>query len=412
MAAPVIELDAVGKRYLLGEHHGRGTDLRETLAALGRRIRHRSRPERRDLWSLRDISLTVEQGQAIGILGRNGAGKSTLLKIMNGITTPTEGRSRTRGRIGSLLEVGTGFHGELTGLENTYLNGAILGMSRREVARKLDAIIEFAGLERFMDTPVKRYSSGMYLRLGFAIAAHMEADILLVDEVLAVGDLEFQRKCIGKMSEVEQSGRTVLFVSHNMDAMVRLCPTAVWLDAGRIRATGPTEQLVADYVRATAAETPAVAYQDDASAPAQIVGIALSDADGQSVATFTTRARPTVDVEIRVNEPVPGLDVGCLLRNAAGAVLLDELMSDGEAPSIAEAGRYRVRCTIPPVLPPGEYSIGVVLGTHYELIDSREDAVAFTIDGDDLGRTQRMFKLGLPWDVERLADDANRRAQG
>jgi hypothetical protein len=212
------------------------------------------------------------------------------------------------------------------------------------------------------------------------------------------------------MSEAEQNGRTVLFVSHNMDAMVRLCPTAVWLDAGRIRTRGPTEQLVVEYVRVTATNRPAVAYQDDASVPAQITGIALRDADGQPAATLTTRAASTLEVEIRVNEPVPGLDVGCLLRNMAGAALLDELMSDGPARSIAEPGRYRVRCTIPPVLPPGEYSIGVVLGTHYELIESREDAVAVAVEGDDLGRPQRLFKLGLPWAVERLTDDASRRA--
>ena len=173
MAGTVIELEGVGKRYRLGEHHGSGTDLRETLARLARRARGRPRPAIRDLWSLRGVSVSVDEGSALGIIGSNGAGKSTLLKIISNITTPTEGRCRTRGRIGSLLEVGTGFHGELTGIENTYLNGAILGMTRHEVNTRLDAIIEFAGLERFMDTPVKRYSSGMYLRLGFSIAAHM-----------------------------------------------------------------------------------------------------------------------------------------------------------------------------------------------------------------------------------------------
>src|SRR5215213_7542521 len=251
MGEPAIELDGVGKRYRLGEHHGSGTDLRETVDRVLRRLRGRARSPRHEIWSLRDVSFTVDEGEAIGIIGANGAGKSTLLKIVSNITTPTEGRCRTRGRIGSLLEVGTGFHGELTGLENTYLNGAILGMTRRDVTRRLDEIIEFAGLAEFIDTPVKRYSSGMYLRLGFSIAAHLEADILVVDEVLAVGDTEFQRRCLGKMSEVEQSGRTVLFVSHDMEAMARLCSRTMWLDRGEVRATGATTEVIDAYIRST-----------------------------------------------------------------------------------------------------------------------------------------------------------------
>ena len=247
MSANVIELDGVGKRYRLGEHHGAGSDLRETLARLAGRIRGRAPAPPSEIWSLREISVDVTTGQALGIIGANGAGKSTLLKVVSNITTPTEGECRTKGRIGSLLEVGTGFHAELTGIENTYLNGAILGMSRREVTRRLDDIVEFAGLERFMDTPVKRYSSGMYLRLGFSIAAHLEADILVVDEVLAVGDADFQRRCLGKMSEVEQSGRTVLFVSHNLEALSRLCPTAMWLERGQIRRVGPSKEVIDEY---------------------------------------------------------------------------------------------------------------------------------------------------------------------
>ena len=253
----MIELDGVGKRYRLGEHHGTGTDLRETLARLAGRLRGRPSGRRRARSGRCATSRSPStKASALGIIGANGAGKSTLLKVINNITTPTEGRCRTRGRIGSLLEVGTGFHGELTGLENTYLNGAILGMTRREVRRRLDEIVEFAGLEQFMDTPVKRYSSGMYLRLGFAIAAHMEADILLVDEVLAVGDAEFQRRCLGKMNEVEQSGRTVLFVSHNMDAMARLCPTSIWLDKGRSAAAGRRREIIAEYTRTSAEPAP------------------------------------------------------------------------------------------------------------------------------------------------------------
>ena len=300
---------------------GSGTDWVSTTAP--GRISARRWPVSRDacavsrgrwcasIWSLRDVSFSVDEGSALGIIGSNGAGKSTLLKVINNITTPTEGRCRTRGRIGSLLEVGTGFHGELTGLENTYLNGAILGMTRQEVNARLDEIVEFAGLERFMDTPVKRYSSGMYLRLGFAIAAHMAADILLVDEVLAVGDAEFQRRCLGKMSEVEQSGRTVLFVSHNMDAIVRLCPESIWMDKGRVRSSGPTAQVVDEYMHASAASSSAQSMAIDPSLAAQVVGVALVDEEGVPQATLTTRSSSWIQVDVVANEPPPTLDVSC-----------------------------------------------------------------------------------------------------
>src|SRR4051794_18449106 len=202
-----VQFDHVSKRYLLGEN----LNARETLVAAVRRVLHRRRVERQVLWSLRDVSFSVGDGEALGIVGRNGAGKSTILKILAGITAPSRGTSRTRGRVAALLEVGTGFHPELTGRENVFLNGAILGMSRRDIVRRFDEIVEFAGTERFLDTPIKRYSSGMYLRLAFAVAAHLEPDVLVVDEVLAVGDAEFQRKCIGRMAEAEAEGRTLIF---------------------------------------------------------------------------------------------------------------------------------------------------------------------------------------------------------
>ncbi len=200
------------------------------------------------IWALRDVSFAVPQGEAVGIIGRNGAGKSTLLKILSRVTAPTSGIIKAKGRIASLLEVGTGFHPELTGRENAFLNGAILGMSRAEVRRKFDEIVAFSGVEQFIDTPVKRYSSGMYVRLAFAVAAHLEPEILVVDEVLAVGDTEFQKKCLGKMDEVAHGGRTVLFVSHNMSAVVGLCKTAIWLDKGRVALEGAAAQTVASYL--------------------------------------------------------------------------------------------------------------------------------------------------------------------
>jgi len=258
MSTPAIQVDGLGKRYRLGEHHSLGS-LRESLTnrlrSLGRR---RPEAEAASIWALRDVSFEVEQGEAIGIIGRNGAGKSTLLKVLSRITEPTEGRAVIRGRVGSLLEVGTGFHPELTGRENIFLNGAILGMTREETRRQFDDIVAFAEVERFLDTPVKRYSSGMYLRLAFAVAAHLEPEILLVDEVLAVGDLAFQRRCLGRMKSVTSEGRTVLFVSHNLAAIRNLCSRAVLLEQGRVTAIGPVDDVIDHYVRQSMGEAEAI----------------------------------------------------------------------------------------------------------------------------------------------------------
>ena len=399
-----IQFDHVSKRYRLGEHHGTGTDLRETISKYGRRLRGVPPEPIRELWSLDDVSFSVEEGTAFGIIGSNGAGKSTLLKIVNTVTTPTTGTCRTRGRIGSLLEVGTGFHPELTGLENTFLNGAILGMTRRQVRSQLDEIIQFAGLERFMDTPVKRYSSGMYLRLGFAIAAHMEADILLVDEVLAVGDADFQRRCMGKMNEVERSGRTVLFVSHNLDAIARLCATSVWLDKGRVRRIGPSEQVIGDYMHSSAPHANGVTFEPNASRSAQVVAVSLLDAEGTESPTLTTRAEAWITVDVVVNEVVPALDVCCLVATRTGTALIDELLSDQGPTEIGSPGRYRVACRLPAVLVPGEYVVSVWLGTAYEEIEAQDDVLSFFVEGDDLGRKRRLIKLSTDWTTTRVDD--------
>jgi ABC-type polysaccharide/polyol phosphate transport system ATPase subunit len=251
MSAPAIAAQGLGKKYRLGTHiggYGRLTEsIHDAVRRPFQRLRHGPRPQNGELWALRDVSLEIADGEVLGIVGRNGAGKTTLLKILARITEPTEGRAELRGRVGSLLEVGTGFHPELTGRENVYLNGAILGMRRAEIRRKFDAIVSFAELERFVDTPVKRYSSGMYVRLAFAVAAHLEPDILIVDEVLSVGDVEFQRRSLGKMDEAARSGRTVLVVSHQLNTIRKLCERCVWIDSGRIRAIGPTGEVLAAY---------------------------------------------------------------------------------------------------------------------------------------------------------------------
>src|SRR5271154_7020325 len=253
MSESVIHVEGLGKRYRVGERE-RYFALRDviTRAFTAPFRRNGARKPKDFLWALRDVSLDVKQGEVVGLIGRNGAGKTTLLKLLSRITQPTTGFAEIHGRIGSLLEVGTGFHPELTGRENTFLSGAILGMSRRDITRKFDEIVAFAELEKFIDTPVKHYSSGMYVRLAFAVAAHLEPEILLVDEVLAVGDINFQKKCLGKMGDVARAGRTVVLVSHQLNQIRRLCHRVVWVDDGQIRQDGPAHEVVSAYESAMA----------------------------------------------------------------------------------------------------------------------------------------------------------------
>jgi lipopolysaccharide transport system ATP-binding protein len=252
MSELAIKVEHLGKQYRLGGQQTSYSTFREALVeatkAPLRWLKGEGRNEQNRFWALDDVSFEVRHGEAVGIIGRNGAGKSTLLKILSRITSPTRGRVDIYGRVGSLLEVGTGFHPELTGRENIFLNGAILGMSRREIMHKFDEIVDFSGIEKFLDTPVKYYSSGMYVRLAFAVAAHLEPEILVVDEVLAVGDAEFQKKCLGKMGDVAKEGRTVLFVSHNMVAIQYLCSNCIWIDVGKIKITGHTEEVIKKYL--------------------------------------------------------------------------------------------------------------------------------------------------------------------
>lgn len=259
----VISVENLSKKYIIGhQKQERYTALRDVLTEGAKRITHKlihpfaapeNDPTHEEFWALKDVSFDIQQGDRVGIIGRNGAGKSTLLKILSRITEPTSGRVSIKGRVASLLEVGTGFHPELTGRENIFLNGAILGMSKAEIKSKFDEIVAFAEVEKFLDTPVKRYSSGMYVRLAFAVAAHLEPEILIVDEVLAVGDAQFQKKCLGKMQDVSTQGRTVLFVSHSMAAIKNLCSKTVYLDSGKVRSIGKTEDGIAEYLKDGAA---------------------------------------------------------------------------------------------------------------------------------------------------------------
>jgi lipopolysaccharide transport system ATP-binding protein len=317
MSDLAIRVEGLSKQYRLGGGPARPATLRDQLRQWASLQAWRQRPtERRvEFWALKDVCFDVKQGDVVGVIGRNGAGKSTLLKILARITEPTAGMADVRGRVGSLLEVGTGFHPELSGRENVFLNGAILGMRRAEIARKFDAVVAFAEVEKFIDTPVKHYSSGMYTRLAFAVAAHLEPEILIVDEVLAVGDAAFQKKCLGKMGEVAAGGRTVLFVSHNMGLIQALCRTALLLDSGRVEQLGPTAKVVARYLAGGAA---AAAFERPEPGPgvevAVLGGSAAVVADnghGRLDLTVKLRAaRPrTISLDIRVTDPY-GVPVG------------------------------------------------------------------------------------------------------
>ncbi|HKT47363.1 MAG TPA: ABC transporter ATP-binding protein [Candidatus Acidoferrales bacterium] len=327
MASSII-VQGISKVYKLGQAN-RDNMLREHLAALFRNpFRRREPASQETIWALRDVSFSINKGEVVGIVGRNGAGKSTLLKILSNITYPTSGRVHVHGRVASLLEVGTGFHEELTGRENVYLNGSILGMKKREVEAKLDAIVDFAGVERFIDTPIKRYSSGMRLRLGFAVAAHLDPDVLIVDEVLAVGDAGFQKKCLSVMEDLRKGGRTVLFVSHNMAAVENLCSRGIWIDGGRVRQDGPTHEVIEAYLSTFASSDQTSADLTGVNArhgsgQIRYTGVAFLDLNGQPQPL--TRCGDPLKIRFfyRATETIPYPSFGFRLTTELGTLVTD-----------------------------------------------------------------------------------------
>jgi ABC-type polysaccharide/polyol phosphate transport system ATPase subunit len=400
-----VEVDQVSKRYLLGEDQP-GRSLRDAITSslgdLAGRTRRRTRDE---IWSLRDVTLTVAEGEALGVIGRNGAGKSTLLKILSRITEPTSGVARTRGRVTSLLEVGTGFHPELTGRENVYLNGVILGMTRRDIDRRFDEIVTFAGVERFIDTPVKRYSSGMYLRLAFSVAAHLEPDIMVVDEVLAVGDAEFQARCLGRMETAEREGRTVVFVSHNLDAISRLCSRAIWLEQGEIAAEGGTDDVVESYLSAQVKKAGAGGSVADPHGSVVLHEVRIVDSSGSPFSFINRAERFAVEIRFSIVHPVPGLGVGIYINTRKGVEVINEGWFDTEPRRPSDRGQYVARLDFPPILNVGEYIVGVWIGTMYETFVDLP-TLAFRLEGDTNDRPKRTVVLGLPWTVTRT-DSSN-----
>ena len=411
MTSPAISVEGIGKLYQLAHQSDRHTSFREALTSMALAPLRRFRQLRgtdtsmEDFWALRDVSFTVQPGEVVGIVGRNGAGKSTLLKILSRIAEPTEGRAVMKGRIASLLEVGTGFHPELSGRENIYLNGSILGMKRREIAAKFDDIVAFAEVEKFLDTPVKRYSSGMYVRLAFAVAAHLEPEILIVDEVLAVGDAEFQKRCLGKMKEIsEGGGRTVLFVSHNMAAVSALCSRAVLLAGGQLKTDGSPAEVIQQYLIPTAFDTGAGV--DLCSAAGRSKGkkalfqtLGIRGAGGEPATMFLPGDAVTIDFGLHLPAPLrsPRISIGVKSARGDSVFAVATYLSPMPLERIEASANVRVAFKLPPLYP-GRYTLDIGLASddgHF--LDQIESAAGFEVLQDGyLGSTHPYFpEMGM-----------------
>jgi lipopolysaccharide transport system ATP-binding protein len=415
VSAPAIRVENLSKQFTLGERWTHDT-LRDHVVRSLKRM-SRGRHERRDqtIWALRDVSFEIARGEVIGLVGSNGAGKSTLLKILSRITAPTAGYAEIRGRVGSLLEVGTGFfHPELTGRENLYLSGAILGMRKNEIDRKRDDIVAFAGVERFIDTPVKRYSSGMNLRLAFAVAAHLDQEILFVDEVLAVGDAEFQRKCLGKMGQISREGRTVIFVSHSMSAITHLCPRALWLKGGRVEADGPsvdvvTAYLSSDLIARSTWRNPSL--DGSANTGFHLVAARVLSAENEPADLVGFRNPFKIEIEYDVLRPLRDPSIIARVVDSVGTNVwtsYDSAPDGWNGGSVREPGRYASVCNIPPhLLAPGGYRVDLGARTPDGVLCVHEGALTFEISevGYVLppGATPRgVIAPALEWEVRRI----------
>lgn len=407
MSNIAIRVEDLGKKYRIGAPQLKYRTLRETLSDGFERTTRRLRSGEQDpdiLWALRGVNFEVKQGEVLGIIGRNGAGKSTLLKILSRVTEPSEGYAEIRGRVGSLLEVGTGFHPELTGRENVFLNGAILGMHRDEIESKFDEIVAFSEVEKFIDTPVKRYSSGMQLRLAFAVAAHLEPEILVVDEVLAVGDAEFQRKCLGKMNDVAQAGRTVLFVSHNMSAVLRLTQEAMVIDKGKVVLRAPSTEAVDFYLsRGLSQEGERVWEADEVPAsahPFRPLAVRVLNEQGQVKDTLRSTEPVQIEIEYDIEQAISGLRVGLYLMTVRGEYILTSFDTDDsglfERHAVRQPGHYVSRCVVPPdFLNEGRYALGINASS-YRVKRYFQDDQAITFNVDAAGAP------GMQWPEPRL----------
>jgi lipopolysaccharide transport system ATP-binding protein len=405
-----VTAQGIGKTYRLGEQATAYGLMRERVADLFKApFRKREAAAAKEpFWALKDVSFTIGQAEVVGLIGKNGAGKSTLLKILSRITEPTEGRADLYGRVSSLLEVGIGFHPELSGRDNVYLNGAILGMSRNEIRRKFDEIVEFAEIAKFLDTPVKRYSSGMYVRLAFAVAAHLEPDILIVDEVLAVGDAAFQQKCLGKMRDIRSEGRTVIVVSHNMATVSALCQKLLWIDAGRVRMVGETSRVISSYLsdgtKREISWTPRKV--DPFPLNYDIVYVARGDT-GESIDPIPADVPIDINLDFTIREPLAPGRIEVRIAGDSGEILLTTTSAD-RLPMHSHdwtMGAHRFRCRIPPnLLIPGVYLVSVTepRGT-YNIV--RDSVLSFTVSEENslFARDARAGRIAplLEWTMER-----------
>jgi ABC-type polysaccharide/polyol phosphate transport system ATPase subunit len=365
-----IEVAGLGKRYTVGGRPG-ATRLTEVVANW---TSGRGAAKGEDFWALKDVSFAVPTGELVGIIGRNGAGKTTLLRILARITPPTAGFARVRGRLSALLDVGTGFHDELTGRENVFLSGAILGMTRRDVRARFDQIAAFSGVERFLDTPLKRYSAGMRLRLAFAVAAHLEPDVLVIDEALAVGDAEFQRRCIGRMEDLQRSGRTVVFVSHDLGAIGRLCERTLWLDRGRVAFDGPTHETLQRYFDAVGrVDAGRADLETDPRLPVALESVWITSESGEPITEPARHDTVVLRLRVRVRERIPGLDVGFYIADSMGLRLLEDTLRVAQpaSPLGNAPGEAEIAVALPGVLRADDYLVGVYVyaGDEWYLVE-------------------------------------------
>jgi len=393
-----IKISGLGKQYTIGAREERYDTLRDRIAAAAARPFRRFAPgglgATTTIWALKDVTHEIRRGEVVGVIGGNGAGKSTLLKILSRITTPTEGEAEIHGRVGSLLEVGTGFHPDLTGRENIFLNGAILGMRKAEIERKFDEIVQFAEIEEFIETPVKHYSSGMYVRLGFAVAAHMEPEILIVDEVLAVGDVHFQRKCLGKLDDVARSGRTVLFVSHNMAAVQRLCTSAMLLQHGKLIRVGDARSTVAAYLGGEARGGFLAAAR---TGEPQILSADLEDLTGRPVENPACTDAIVCRIRFTLPDRSPGTRIGIGVLSCDGITLFTTSNADAGFPCPSGPGDFDACVTIPPnTLLAGDFHLALCLWNQGAILDLQEPALSFSVaTGDSPLYAERATRKGF-----------------